>query len=332
MANIIIESTRDNFSISLPVDLVRERIPNSTITYAINHGVMWIGGLQFIFDPAILLLIKYLVTGTILNNTNLTPLMMNAIHRIYLQDESLSLAIASRSWNIPELANLTFITEIIRNPQIPSSVETSSPTISPQITLQIHNKNAEVTFNGLYLYNLTRNGYIGLAIKLAPDVEVIQFDDMEERVIQALSELAEPPINPDDSKQLSTAGRYFLIDDLMNTITQAYLVCEGQSNTEVLDPVQLYSEPYNYGVYISRSLLLQKYPNSMLTRTLDLDPNTSQIPVYNLNITSGALDAVKVLLESEAIPYLDLVEASHTLGIPELANLYLSELMTCMSE
>ena len=94
MANIIIESTRDNFSISLPVDLVRERIPNSTITYAINHGVMWIGGLQFIFDPAILLLIKYLVTGTILNNTNLTPLMMNAIHRIYLQDESLSLAIA----------------------------------------------------------------------------------------------------------------------------------------------------------------------------------------------------------------------------------------------
>ena len=163
-------------------------------------------------------------------------------------------------------------------------------------------------------------------------MEVIQFDDMEERVIQALSELAEPPINPDDSKQLSTAGRYFLIDDLMNTITQAYLVCEGQSNTEVLDPVQLYSEPYNYGVYISRSLLLQKYPNSMLTRTLDLDPNTSQIPVYNLNITSGALDAVKVLLESEAIPYLDLVEASHTLGIPELANLYLSELMTCMSE
>ena len=65
-----------------------------------------------------------------------------------------------------------------------------------------------------------------------------------------------------------------------------------------LDPVQLYSKPYNYGIYISRSILLQKYPDSMLARTLDLDPTAQLIPVINSNITPEALNAVQALLNA----------------------------------
>lgn len=267
--------------------------------------------------PAVLLAIKYGADRTILdpNNYTVSAQTTYAIQSLRAGNESKNFQTSRNYFNIPDFGlDLDTIPE---------------PTfISDGITLQAGMD--QVTVNGPELYRISRNGIIGDIIRLAPGVRVIGLSGIAPEVLTYISYITSPRINPEDRIQLTEASRYFLIDELANPVVQSYLSCTGVNVQPVSDPLEIYSPSYDYGVTVSNSLLRARYPDSMLVATLELDPRATQIPV-NPRITPEALNAVQALLNAPVDTDPNLVDASTYLGIPELANPYLSGLIGCMN-
>lgn len=323
-ANITL--TNGRYSVTIPEQSILDKYQDSHLHTVVDMDPFTntINMNQEFITPTVLLTIKYLYTGSIIdsNDSVISADTFQAIRNMLTGEDNKNIEESARYLQLKDLKSIDLSS-------LPEPIG-----ISRLIALRSGNT---IYFDGTTLYTLSRDGPIGTIIRLNSHVRIIDVPITSDRLIEGLSYLSSSSIqsgSSTSSDQLDLAYRYFLIDDLNNPIIRAYLSCPhmNEQESEVRDPVTIYSEPHNYGVIVSRSKLLSQYPNSMLATALELDPNTSVIPVINPNITSEALDAVQDLLNAPLEYDPDLVQGAQYLGIPELSNPYLALLIVCYSE
>lgn len=276
---------------------------------------------QDFITPEVLLLLKFYIDQTLLDpgSTTLSSRNVNILNNLlHTHLPSPNLDRSAHYFRFPFLSN-------------PRSIlRTTEPRFSSTITLRSIPDNYEIKVSSYQLFNKSIvHGLIGEILNLAGGVDTIEFDNphVTSTTLMALEYLTTPYSDSEYTK----ASRYLLIDELNDPIIQQYVSCV-ESVSPIGDIITLRSIPYDMEVSVSKDNLLKYFPDSMPARVIELDPSTILIPIYTDFITPKILQGIVKLINRPIELNPDMVESAKFLGIPGLANLYLSELVTCQLE
>ena len=75
-----------------------------------------------------------------------------------------------------------------------------------------------------------------------------------------------------------------------------------QQNVDEMDTLTLTSIPYKYSVVVSKSHLLELFPDSLFVLTLQQDPSADTIDIPNPIVTPDVLDVVKYMVDNNNTP------------------------------
>ena len=302
-------------------DYIYHRTPLLSL---LNAGVIMHGDLA---QPTVMTTLKYHLDGTLLSTggVGLSTIALDIIRILMKNNFQLdphSGGINCGGYYIP----------VIQPPDQPSK-------IADTISLFSGTYSCGARIPGDKLYQLVKDGLLGITIKLAPGIRWIQIDKsyITWKVLIIIKYLSNPlPVRNRDKFQ--EASRYLQIEELADPYFQAYMeytdpIQLTASSVEFLqeasslivkkidDPIHIYLKSYDYMVTLSRKDIQTKLYGSLLNKILEMDSRATEIYFIHPCMIPEVLNGLRDILATEDFGYSsDFIQSVEYLGLPQLRH------------